>query len=245
MGQVIFKIGSLNFYTHGTFLVIAVVVTSLLMYWLAKRSGRNLEPVFDLAVFSLLSGIIFARITYFIIYRAQFTTWTEIFRIWEGGLVSWGGFVAGLICFLIIVRLYREPAPVWLDILGIAALAGIAIGRIGSFLSGELAGKPSSLPIAVRGALPVTLIEALIMFLAFFIYMAIFLKRKITSEGLYFVFILLFYAFVRFILDFWRVDSVAWLGLTYSQIVSAVLIIFITIYIIIWVFISRKGARYA
>lgn len=245
MGQVILKIGSLNFYTHGTFLVMAVVVTSLLMYWLAKRSGRNLEPVFDLAVFSLLSGIIFARITYFIIYRAQFTTWTEIFRIWEGGLVSWGGFVAGLICFLIIVKIYKEPTPVWLDILGISALAGIAIGRIGSFLSGELAGKPSSLPIAIRGALPMTLIEALIMFMAFFVFLVIFLKRKIISEGHYFIFILLFYAFVRFILDFWRVDNIVWLGLTYGQIVSSVLIIFLTIYIITRVFISKKGARYA
>ena len=159
--------------------------------------------------------------------------------------MSWGGFAAGIICFLIILKIYKESFAPWLDILGISALAGIGVGRIGSFLSGELAGRSSDSFIAVRGVYPVTLVEAVILMAAFGLFLILFWYKRIAEAGYYFLFVVLFYCLVRFGLDFLRVDSIVWLGLTLSQIVSAVISLLIIIYIFIRMFLSKRGVRYA
>lgn len=245
MGTILFKIGGLSFYTHGFFLVVGVILSALVMYWLVKRSRGNTEAVFDLAVFSLLAGIIFARLTYFIIYRDQFYNWTDVFKIWQGGLVSWGGFVAGIACFLLIVKIYKENPSPWLDVLSVSALLGISVGRIGSFLSGELAGKASNNFLAIKGAYPVTLIEAAIMFLMFLLFIFILIRRNVESDGRFFLLVVLGYSFVRFLLDFLRVDQIIWLGLTYSQIISSVIIIIIVLYFAWRLWSKKKGTSHA
>lgn len=244
MNPVLFKIGGLNFYTHGFFMVVAMIAGGLLIYYFAKQRGRRTDAIFDLVVFSLLGGVIAARITYFIVYNSQYSSWTDIFKIWQGGLVSWGGFLAGLLIYLLVLRLYREPAKPWLDLLGVAGLLSIAVGRIGSFLSGELAGTPTTLPWAVYGVHPVTLYEAALLLIAFFLFLSLYQRNKIKREGMYFTMVILLYSLVRFILDFLRTDKVFWLGLTMTQLISAVIIILIAGYLVA-ITSTRKGAGYA
>lgn len=245
MTQVLFRLGSINFYTHGFFLVIAMVLAGSLLYYLAKSSKRSTEPIFDLVVFSLLVGVIFARLNYFLLYRAQFASFSDLFRVWQGGLVSWGGFIAGIICFIIILRIYKQPTKPWLDMLGIVGLLGISIGRTGSFLSGEYAGKATSLPWAVSGVHPVTIYEAVILFVAFLLILSLFLKHKIKQHGIYFFFIILVYSLVRFGLDFLRTDHIYWSGLTLTQLTSAVIALSIIGYLVVTMGTAKKGAGHA
>ena len=243
MNPVLFKIGIINFYTHGFFMVLAMLMAGWVIYHLARIKRRKTEAIFDLVVFSLLTGVIAARITYFVTYRDQFESWVEIFQIWQGGLVSWGGFAAGMAVYLLIVKLYREPVGFWLDVLGVAGLLGISIGRLGSFLSGEYAGKTTSLPWSFAGVHPVTLYESVILLTFFFLFLSLYLKNKIAREGMYFLLVMLVYSLVRFGLEFLRVDPSYWLGMTLTQITSSIIVLAIIIYLII---ISvRKRSRYA
>lgn len=244
MNPVLFKIGNVTFYTHGFFMVIALLAAGWLIHYLAKRKNRNTEAVFDLVVFSLLFGIIAARITYFLAYQDQFSSWVEIFKIWQGGLVSWGGFLAGVVIYIVITRLYQEPVWVWLDMLGISGLLAIAIGRLGSFLSGEYAGKITSLPWAISGVHPVTIYESVLLFILFAIFLFLYLKDRIKQDGIYFLLVILFYCLVRFGLDFFRTDHVVWLGLTLTQIISSIIILVIIAYLVV-VISTRKRSGHA
>ena len=200
------------------------------------------EAVFDLTVYSLLAGIIFARLTYFAVYRDQYSSWADLFRVWQGGLVSWGGFIVGISVYVVIVKLYREPIRRWLDLLAIGGLLGISIGRVGSFLSGEYAGKATSLPWSVQGLHPVTLYEAVILLLMFFLFLSLYLRRKMKREGIFFALTILLYSLVRFGLDFVRSDRSFWLGLTMTQVTSAIIILVIVGYLILKTT-NREGAR--
>ena len=220
----------------------AMIAAGLMLYYLARRDHRNVDAVFDLVVFSLLIGVVAARINYFFLYRDQFASFSEIVQIWQGGLVSWGGFIAGIITFWVILKIYKEPAKPWLDMLGVAGLLSVTIGRTGSFLSGEYAGKTTTLPWAVSGVHPVTIYEAIILFVVFLTFLWLYNKHKIKKDGIYFVLIILIYSLVRFGLDFLRTDSLAWAGLTMTQLVSAVVILGAVLYLVLLMKKVKKGA---
>ncbi len=245
MGTVLFKIGGLSVFTYGLFLVLGVFLASLFLYFQVKKQGKNTEIVFDLVVFSLLFGLIAARINYYIVYRSQFQSFSEIFKIWEGGMVSWGGFVVAVITFLFILRRYGEKPLPWLDIFGIYTLLGLSVGRLGSFLSGEYAGKTTKSFFAVHGVHPVTLYESILLLILFLLFSYMYQKKVIKYNGYYFLLVTIFYSLLRFILDFFRTDKVYLYHLTLTQVVSSALILITITLIFIRMFASRKGDQYA
>ena len=137
MYPVLFQLGSLTFYTHGVFAVLGVILGAYVSYGIAKKSNLNAELFFDNIVFTVLFGIIGARLSYFVIYHSQFESWTKIFYIWEGGLVSYGGIIFGIATFILLLRKQKESVPKWLDVGAIGFFLGLAIGRIGEIFAGE------------------------------------------------------------------------------------------------------------
>ncbi len=223
MKPILFSLGKVNIYTHGTFLVVSVLISSYLMYVLAKFKKLNTELIFDLVVFGLLAGLLFARVSYFVFYRDQFSSVSEIFKIWQGGLVSWGGFLGAIITFLIILKLYKEPVAKWFDLISICAILALSIGRLGSYLSGELAGKSTHFFLSVNSLYPVTLYESIILFLLFMIFIYLYVKDKIKHDGLLFAAVLVVYCLMRFALDFIRNEEAKYLILTINKLIRAVI----------------------
>lgn len=241
VGEILFQIGSLKVYTHGTGLVLGVIFSSFVLYKLANKNGLNKAVIFDLIIYSLFTGIIGARIAYFILYRSQFENVAGIAKIWEGGLVSFGGFILGIITAIIVLKIYKEKILPWLDLLLISSLIGMAIGRMGSFLSGELAGLPSSGATAILGVHPITLYESIFNLLIFIILAVLYLKFSKTAEsGIFSLNVVMLYSLGRFIIDFWRDEETMALGLSLGQIFSgAVLIISLLLFIYI-IFKNRR-----
>jgi phosphatidylglycerol:prolipoprotein diacylglycerol transferase len=209
MNPVLFKIGSVNIYTHGLFLVLAVVAAGICLYLLAKHLRVATSPVLDLIIYPVLFGIIGARVVYAVVYYSYLSSPLEIFKIWEGGLVSWGGFILGLIAYIVVVKMYKLSIPLWLDMLAISGMLGVAVGRVGCFVSGELYGVPYTGLGAVRGIFPVTLAESLLALIVFFVLLIAFAKfhksRGVkSSSGIIFLEGALLYSGGRFALDFLR-----------------------------------------
>jgi prolipoprotein diacylglyceryltransferase len=135
----------------GVMLFITFVACVWLLGQLAVRWGTKLpkERVQDLVIVVFLAGLTGARITYMVQYEVP---WQNFFRIWEGGIVLYGGIVTGILAFLLFYRivLRRLGVSLWklADAAGPGLALGIALGRVGCFLNGCCYGHvaPESCP---------------------------------------------------------------------------------------------------
>ncbi len=126
----------------------------LLFYFLGKyRIKRGLYPgwqthdVDDLLFYGVLGLIIGARLGYVLFYKPAyyFGNPLEIFQLWHGGMSFHGGFIGVLLAITFYAWQRRRP---WFEISDFVAPLiplGLAAGRMGNFINGELWGKPTAL----------------------------------------------------------------------------------------------------
>lgn len=158
MYPVLIKIGSFAIYTYGLFVALGFISGVTIAKKEAERLGRDPGPVSDLCFYILLSSIVGARLFFVAVNPEMFIpTPLEIFKIWNGGLVFYGGFIAALI--VTFVYLKKKKLPLWetTDILAPGLAAGHVLGRIGCFFAGCCFGKECHLPWAVTFSHPLSL----------------------------------------------------------------------------------------
>ena len=154
MKQVLFTIPGLGVPVHGFALL--VVVGFFLGVLLARRRSlqEGLDPdlIDDLAPWVLLGGLIGARLLFVAEYWGEkVATLGAVFRVWEGGLVFYGGLFGAVVAVLLVRAARAFPLLATLDALTPALALGIAIGRVGCFLNGCCYGDPCPIPwLAVR-----------------------------------------------------------------------------------------------
>lgn len=120
-------------------------------WWLMVRyshAGRFKLPaakVPDLMVAIVFGVLIGGRLGYFLLYQptALFTRPLELFRVWDGGMASHGGFVGVAIALAWFARSQKLPFLHLGDVVVSTAPAGLFFGRIANFINGELWGKIS------------------------------------------------------------------------------------------------------
>lgn len=151
MHPTLFKIGSFELKTFGLMLVIGFLLSIL---WTLKRADRYQIPkdkVLDLAFWTLLSGILGARIAFILQEWSYYSTrpqelWTLKFE----GLTSFGGFILGGLVMLVWCKRNRiSPVQVF-DLAGPPALLAHSIGRIGCFFNGCCYGVPCPPPLGIH-----------------------------------------------------------------------------------------------
>jgi phosphatidylglycerol---prolipoprotein diacylglyceryl transferase len=148
-----FHLGPLTIHWYG----VMVAVGFLLGLWTAGRRallvGIASEKVIDLGPWLIGGALLGARTLYVISYwQESFANkpWTEIFAIWNGGLVYYGGLIgASLACIL---YTYLKKLPLWkvADIMAPSVALGYVFGRIGCLLNGCCYGAACNLPWAIR-----------------------------------------------------------------------------------------------
>src|SRR3989339_864464 len=87
--------GSLPIHTYGLMLMLAFLAGTALTVWRGRKAGIQAELVLDLALYSLVAGIIGARIA-FLIFDSEADPASEhplldLVSIWKGGLTFQGG----------------------------------------------------------------------------------------------------------------------------------------------------------
>lgn len=136
---------------YGVIVMIGVIVGSLFAERELKRRGENSDRIWDALVWILPIGIIGSRL-WFVVNailggnRSYLENPASIFRIWEGGLHIFGGFLFGAIALLLFLRRNNLDPWLFLDAAGPAVLIGQGIGRIANFINQELYGPPTTLP---------------------------------------------------------------------------------------------------
>lgn len=150
-----FSLGPLSVRWYGLMYLLAFV-QFIGLGRLRIKNGNNLlsvEQLDDLLFYGMLGVIIGGRLGQVIFYEpAYFVTHPlEIFAVWKGGMSFHGGFLGVLIAMMLWAR---KTGINWFDITDfIAPLVplGLAAGRVGNFINGELWGRVTdpSLPWAM------------------------------------------------------------------------------------------------
>ena len=150
-----FSLGPLSVRWYGLMYLVAFVQFILLgRYRIRTRpSILTVEQLDDLLFYGMLGVILGGRLGQVIFYEPgyYFAHPLEIFAVWKGGMAFHGGFLGVLIALGLWARKQNFN---WLDVVDFVAPLvplGLAAGRIGNFINGELWGRVTdpSLPWAM------------------------------------------------------------------------------------------------
>ncbi len=140
MRQTLFEIplfGGIPIYGYGTMVLVGVLAGLWLLGRNAKRHGLDPKGIQDLAVFVVFSGLLGGRLFYFVQFRNDYEgDLLAFFRLWEGGLVLYGGIFGGALCLVLLCLKQKRSILFTLDLLIPSVALGVAFGRIGCLLNG-------------------------------------------------------------------------------------------------------------
>ncbi len=153
---VAFSVGPVAVRWYGLMYLVGCVLFVVLGRYRARRnvlSGWLPRDIDDLLFYGVLGAILGGRLGEVLFFQPgyYFAHPLEIPAVWKGGMSFHGGFLGVLVA---ITFYARKSQRIWLDVTDFVAPLiplGLAGGRIGNFINGELWGRPAdaSLPWAM------------------------------------------------------------------------------------------------
>ena len=141
----------LTIWSFGAMVVLGVLVALLVTRRMCRSTGLDPEVISNAAMYSLIIGMVGARMFFVVHYYDQFRgDFAGVFAIWRGGLEFLGGAIPAIVFMLFYLRFRKLPVRRYFDILAVGLMLGLSFGRIGCFLNGCCFGKPTDLPWGVR-----------------------------------------------------------------------------------------------
>lgn len=249
MYPVLFELGPLKIYSYGLLIVLGGILSSGFLYKRRARMGMSREEDFWLLINVLLfGGFIGGRLLFLIEYVPLSSPdfWAQALSP-NRGLSVYGAFLgitAGVILFS--RRAGLEPLKV-LDYVCQVAPFWHAFGRLGCFFAGCCHGRPAGegsswavifrhssaqVPDSLLGVplYPTQLYEAggdLVLAAGLFILVLPRLEKGRLPSGMLCAAYMAGYAVLRFILEYYRGDTVEWIrGVTVGQSIALVQLLF-------------------
>jgi phosphatidylglycerol:prolipoprotein diacylglycerol transferase len=223
--NIILTIGTISIYFYGFMYLLSVIFSYFLIsFWVNKRNILlSKDSILDLIFYTFLGGVLGGRIFYVIFYNLSFfiDNPLEILFVWNGGMSIHGGLFGGAICFYIFCRYKNINWKSMADITVPSIAFGMALGRLGNFMNGELVGRETDLFWGMdfgdgenrHPAQIYAMIKDLFLFILFsYILWKGYLQDKWGSIIALF---LVFYATLRFLVEFVR-EPDSQLGFIYS-----------------------------
>ncbi|MCX7020677.1 MAG: prolipoprotein diacylglyceryl transferase [bacterium] len=145
MHPTLFAIGPLTLRVYGLMLALSFFLGMMLAAQRARNRGIDHRHIYDLSLVILICAVVGARIFHFIYHYDQYAIhgdpWIQLLRIWDGGLMLFGGFIFALAGSL--VYLWRKKLPIWeiTDIMAPSVALGLGLTRIGCFFNGCCFGR--------------------------------------------------------------------------------------------------------
>ncbi len=158
INPVVIDTGGFELTWHGLFTAIGIASGVWLAVRLARRARISEDDAMSIAVVSVLSGIIGARLLWVIEHTDQIGSLGDIFALTDGGISIYGAMIGGVLGGFLYVTFFKPNFPKWaaLDVAAPGMILGQAVGRFGDFVNGEHFANASDLPWAFRYTHPLT-----------------------------------------------------------------------------------------
>ena len=211
---ILLKLGPLQIHWYGVMYLLGFLAAYLLGRMRAHRVDSVLKPdmVSDLIFYGALGVVLGGRIGYVLFYQ-----WSAlrhdplmVFRIWQGGMSFHGGLLGVMLAMVVFARSRRVPWWAVMDFVAPLVPIGLAAGRLGNFINGELWGRVSHVPWAMvfpsggpwarhPSQLYEFMTEGVLLFVLLWWYSS--KPRPVPSVSALF---LVLYGAMRFVLEFFR-----------------------------------------
>jgi len=263
------RIGPLAVHWYGVTYLVAFV-----LFWLlARRRLLKHEPyrsitgpgawrqqdVDDLLFLGVLGVVLGGRLGFCLFYKPEFYAANplQIFAVWDGGMSFHGGLLGVILSQLLFARWHHKPFWQVMDFGAPCVPVGLAAGRIGNFINGELWGRiadptlPWAMVFPQSGSMlprhPSQIYEALLEGLLLFVLLWLY-ARKPRRMGQVSGAFLIGYGCLRFIVEYFRQPddypgmSALPLHLSMGQWLSAPMVV---LGIVLWVWATYRRPKAA
>ena len=196
----------------GQFIWLGAQRVKLAQFVQAGWARRDIE---DLLFYGVLGVVIGGRLGYVLFYKPGYYAAhpLEVFAVWKGGMAFHGGLLGVLVAMALFARVRGRRFLAVTDLIAPCVPTGLAFGRIGNFINGELPGRAAdpSLPWAMiypqtgsnlprhPSSLYQFLLEGLLLFVLLWFY-----AKKPRGLGQVSGMFLIGYGVLRFIAEYFR-----------------------------------------
>jgi phosphatidylglycerol:prolipoprotein diacylglycerol transferase len=227
-------IGSWPVHWYGLMYLLAFLACYSLVRWrLRTYKLISTEQLSDIVVYIAFGVVLGGRLGYVLFYDFHYfiSSPLEIFATWNGGMSFHGGLIGVVIALWIFAIKNKIHLLDLGDLIAPAIPVGLALGRLGNFINGELWGRVTTVPWAMvfpnAGNLPrhpsqlyEFFLEGVVMFSILWIF-----SRKKHPRGAVSGLFLLLYGLFRFIVEYFRepdpqIGYVAFGWMTKGQLLS-------------------------
>lgn len=235
-----FNIGSITIHFYSLCILLGVTFAYIVIMKEAKKQNINTDFMFNVIFYGIIIGIIGARVYYVIFnFGYYFHHLDEIIKVWNGGLAIHGGIITGTIVVYLCSKKRNVSFFKLTDIIIPGVILAQAFGRWGNFFNQEAYGMSvgantlhkllvpnfviNGMEINGTYFLPTFYFESILCLIGFVIMLII--RNKTDKKGIITSFYLIWYGFIRFIIEIFRTDSLMLFNIKVAMLVSALMII--------------------
>ena len=239
LNKVALKLGGLEIRWYGVIIALGMVLAFLYAGYRAKELKISTDDVLDLGLFSVIFGVIGARLYYVAMEADMYDSFYEVIAIWNGGLAIYGGIIGGALAVLA-VSTYKSRKNKDInffkctDMILPGVMIAQSLGRWGNFFNGEAYGGivaegsplyflrmgifPNNVSVGMAYVHPTFLYESLWNLVGFALINIFWKKRKFNGEvALWYV---TWYGFGRMFIEGLRTDSLYVGNIRISQLIG-------------------------
>ena len=207
-------------HTYGLMIAIGFLLGIATVRRLSVKNGMDADQNADLAFWLLFYGFIGSRILFILTRLSYFIeNPLEMFKVWEGGLVFFGGLILSTAYAAWFFKKNRLNPWKMIDVLAPGLVISHAFGRLGCLGAGCCYGRPTGLPWGMRlqsdlvaddlrgiPLHPTQAYEFIALLILYFGLLGVFRKKRMDGQvGLtYFM----AYPWIRSVVEIFRGDSV-------------------------------------
>ena len=153
-----FEIFGIEIALYGVIIGVGMLLSLLLIGKVAKKSGQSADFYWDMAIVTVITGVVGARLYYVIFsWDSYKDNLLSILNLRQGGLAIYGGIIGGLLAILAYTKYKKYRIPLALDTVVPGVILGQILGRWGNFFNREAFGDYTDSLFAMR--LPVDAIR--------------------------------------------------------------------------------------
>lgn len=224
----IISIGPFTFYFFGVMIAIGILIGFFLFIKETRKRGLNEKLLVDGVFYSLIGGIIGARLIYILFYNPSYyiSNPLEVLYIHQGGLSIHGGILGGILVGYFFMRRHKLPIFQVLDIAAPSIILAQGIGRVGCDVFGGPISNDIPWGIEFQGEYlhPAQAYEFILDYLLFgYLYIK---NKKASYTGQVFIHYLIGFLIIRGIVEFSRINPMVFGPFSVSHLMSFVGIIF-------------------